>query len=225
MASKIYLMNGQKLQFDYITFCDLFKRYKVAEKKTISECEEQLADTLHVTSSAVHMWRNRKNSPGDIEMVRSIADFLQIKEWPLLLLPYKEEHKMTSLTELQIDATKRIYDTIIDLLYDFESTDGYEDTWSDAECDGFDDPTAFVDDHFAKMYADIEKAYMKEHIYLRGAAIYNDLLSYIQEGIFSLRDTAISCIENNVRHNNPTWSTELYQQRLKELHNITEKYI
>ena len=134
---KKYIVNGKAKQFDSFAFKKLFDER--SNKLGISklEYEMKLGELLCVSYNAIHNWRFGNNGPSDIDIIKKLANCLEICDYELLLVDRKDDIIM-KITERQKDSLKRIYDAIIEYLDRFRQTDGFNNYWSKLSQKGID---------------------------------------------------------------------------------------
>ena len=127
-----YEVDGVLKDFDFMVFRAAFDaRLKKSElNKTM--LEEALARAASVERSTVHNWRGRRNSPSSLDIVRLVAEFLEVT--PGDLLTDQKEQAVEKLTDSQRDAVAKVYRDIEDYLYLFTKSDGF--VWRDYRIDG-----------------------------------------------------------------------------------------
>ena len=173
--AKRYEINGTDYLFNYQRFNELFIKEK--GKKLIGDLEQELADSIHVSKDTVHSWRNRVQSPNDLDIVKSISNYYKLEDYKNLLIVKGDNKKMDKFNDIQISSIKRIYDSIIEHLDYFEKTDGYNDLWLDFKDKGI--KSEYIED---KLYEVAEKelnkvmlCYKKEKMLLKNTKIYDEI--------------------------------------------------
>lgn len=226
MASKIYIIDGKKWQFNFTIFNTLFRKHSLSAGETLSSCEETLAQELNVTASAVHMWRNYKNAPGDIDLVKGIAAFYKVSDYISLLTPYKEDVKMVNLSERQLDSVKRIYDQLVKFLCEFSDTDGFqklhEKYVDDEECPV--DPDDRLITHVNEFLDVINCTILQEYIFLRSSNIHNELCAFYDDDILTLSEKSIN-IACGYKASEDGWVHETFITYLNKLDDIVHQYV
>ncbi|MBQ3065078.1 MAG: hypothetical protein IJC98_02470 [Clostridia bacterium] len=82
---KSFSVGNESYRFDSISFNTYFKKYAAQNEITIGSLEEEIADKLYVTQSAVHNWRFGSNGPGTLELIQYLANVLSILDYMKLL--------------------------------------------------------------------------------------------------------------------------------------------
>ena len=129
MSTTKFKIEDKDYCFNFSSFKIAFNNYHKAQKMSIGQAEQKIADELYVTSSAVHNWRYEKNGIADLDTVKKLAKLFKI-DYMILLEESKEVTMKEKYTDLQVQSIKRIYDEIIDFLYYFSETNGFNDLWS-----------------------------------------------------------------------------------------------
>ncbi len=134
MSIRKILYNNSYYYFNTKMFLDLFTSLKKVSRKKVSELEIEIAEALHVSKETIHNWRFCTCGPGSIELINDIKNFFKSEDIETLLVSSKRKEKSMNLTDLQILSLKRIYDSIIDFLFIFNNSDGFNDYWYDLKC-------------------------------------------------------------------------------------------
>ena len=173
-----FVVDEKNMIFDSEVFNSLFKSAAKNKSITFTQLEESIADDANLSREAVHNWRFGTNGPAELQTIKTIATTMSITDFKVLL---KETGtgKVQQLNERQKNAVKRIYDTIIDFLWKFQATDGFNDLWLEISDDH---PSASgpaikntLMDLVEKDYYEIEHQYRKEYFDLRNHPIYRNL--------------------------------------------------
>lgn len=88
--------DGKKYKFSDYSFRQYINRYiellRNSGNKVTKECVyQEIANTVSVTIDAVKNWLKGSNGPGDIEIVKEIAEYLEVPYKELLTLVKEEE--------------------------------------------------------------------------------------------------------------------------------------
>ena len=121
--TKSYLIGDKKYSFYFPIFKKAFDKKAEREEIGIQELERELGSAVGVTEDAVHQWRFAKSAPGDLDMVATVATFLNLSDKDLLL--QVEEGSLDRLTDRQRESVSIIYREIEDYLLLFEHSDGF----------------------------------------------------------------------------------------------------
>lgn len=175
--------------FNFSSFNNAFNNYHKAKKLSIGKAEQIIADELYVTNSAVHNWRYKKNGISDLETVKKLAGLFNV-DYMILLEESREVAMKEKYTDLQIQSIKRIYDEIIDFLYYFSETNGFNNLWIKYVDNGM--PKNLIESTIYE-FADaeirkIDARLQKEFFYLHDLSIYDALYDYIWEDLMSAYD-------------------------------------
>ena len=57
---------------------DKIGKFLASLRKENNLTQEDIAEKLNVSSSAVHNWRNIKNGPSELEMIKILSDIFKI---------------------------------------------------------------------------------------------------------------------------------------------------
>ena len=80
--TKRYEINGKDYYFNFERFNNLFPKNR--GEKSIGVLEQELADYLNVSKDAVHSWRNRVQSPNDLEIIKNMSKYYKLKNFAML---------------------------------------------------------------------------------------------------------------------------------------------
>ena len=221
-----YEINEFDYYFNYQRFNELFTKNK--GRKLIGDLEQELADSIHVSKDAVHSWRNRVQSPNDLDIIKNIANYYKLRDFKYLLIIKGEKKRMNNFNELQINSIKRIYDSIIEHLDYFEKTDGYNDLWLDFIDKGI-KPECIED----KLYETAEKelnkvmlCYKKEKILLKNTKVYEEIGDFIYNDLYDIFDGKLKYAYRfeAIPDGNPTTDDD-YNKAMNKFNSIVDKYI
>lgn len=126
--TKNFIIDGKYMQFDSVSFKDLFTSGRKKADMSVLEYETELGEALSVSSNAIQNWRFGMNGPSDLETIKQLAECLDISDYMLLLKDGKENMIM-QISERQKDSLKRIYDAVIEYLDKFQQSDGFNNYW------------------------------------------------------------------------------------------------
>lgn len=76
--TKIFTIDNSEYQFNFSAFNIMFNKHCQFCRIKKGDFEEELAEKLNVSSSAVHNWRNIKNGPSELEMIKILSDIFKI---------------------------------------------------------------------------------------------------------------------------------------------------
>lgn len=181
----IFKIDGKEYQFCFDEFNNQFNVYKNTNGKMVKEVEEKIAEKANVSQSAVHQWKYEKNGPSEIEMIKAIADLFGIKNYKIFLR--ERSNIVKNWTEKQENSVKRVYDAVIDFLFEFEQTMGFNDLYVDIKnkynSEGINISDKNIVDEIYR-YADrklneVHNVLRKEYFYLCGFSIYEELSAYM----------------------------------------------
>lgn len=223
MSIRKILYNNSYYYFNTKMFLDLFTSLKKVSRKKVSELEIEIAEALHVSKETIHNWRFCTCGPGSIELINDIKNFFKLEDIETLLVSSKRKEKSMNLTDLQILSLKRIYDSIIDFLFIFNNSDGFNDYWYDLKC--------LSDEREDKLYDiafnEIDKViltYKKEHIFLKDFDFYNEIGSFIYNDLYDTFDGKLSYAYRfeAIPDVNPTTNDDYYKA-LEKINSIIEE--
>lgn len=226
--TKIFDYNGRKVQFNPIKFIEIFYRCIKEQNLKVCELELLIANEVGVTDSAVHNWRYRKNGPSDLKMIENIAKCMNIKDWTLLIKEAREENKNMKLTDIQKESVKRIYDTIIDFLFEFERTGGFTtELWIKFRDEGIKNPLNEIQEYVDKKVSLIHKQIKKENFYLRGTEIYDELTEYAYNDLYDITEGKLDYAYRFEATGGESGITTLedYEKAMNGLDKIIFKYV
>ncbi len=223
---KVFYYQGKKYQFDAKKFDDISKQYKHRKRVSLSSIEAKIADLINISEDAVRNWRYEKNGPSELDMIQKIATVLEISDWKVLLREVDEGTVISEMTDREKDALKRIYDCIIDFLYEFASTDGFELVMDDIKNGIRCNFTEKMYDEISEKVSNVYRTHNKEYFDLGRHEVYNEINEYINNYVYDMFDGKIS-YEDGTRIIIPSKLTvdEEYANALSALNRIIEKYI
>lgn len=127
----IFDVDGYQMRFNTQVFKEQISLYKKRSKKSISDIISTIADKAGISEEAVKNWKKGSNGPGDIDMVKTIANVLQINDYKIFLKEVEKEQEMEKLTDRQYSAVKRIYDSIVVFMDEFINSNGFNSYQTD----------------------------------------------------------------------------------------------
>lgn len=223
---KVFQYQDIEVQFNAKSFDDLSKEYKQKKKVTLGSIEAEIAREVNVSEEAVRNWRFGKNGPGELEMIQGIAKVLELKNWTILLEKFDGGKTMAAITDREKDALKRVYDSIIDFLYEFIDSDGFEIVMYDVEHQIRSEFTEAMYDDIANKVRNIHRTLNKEYFDLGKHEVYNELNEYITtyiydmfDGKFTFKDGKTVVVKSEISVD------EEYEGALAALNRIIEKYV
>ncbi|MGN0448535.1 MAG: hypothetical protein ACI4GC_08325 [Acutalibacteraceae bacterium] len=223
MNTTKFRIEDKDYSFNFSSFNNAFNNYHKAKKLSIGKAEQRIADELYVTCSAVHNWRCKKNGISDLETVKKLADLFNV-DYMILLEESREAVMKEKYTDLQIQSIKRIYDEIIDFLYYFSETNGFNNLWIKYSNNGM--PKNLIESTIYE-FADaeirkIDARLQKEFFYLRDLSIYDALYEYIWEDLMSTYDRKCSYA---YRFGETGTTDEDYLKALNKLNDIVKDVV
>lgn len=184
MGSRVFKIYDNNKIFDSAAFKNYFEVMKKKTHISGEKMEQQLAEQLNISKDAIHKWVYEKNGPGNLELIKNLANALDIKDYRELLMDIDEEKQMISITNRQMDAVKRIYDVCIWFLDEFEATDGFNDYWYKYKTAGVEDPEEaiwnLVEGYIRKIYLVLRQEYFDLH----DCEIYEALKDFVNEDLY-----------------------------------------
>lgn len=223
---KVFYYQGKKYQFDAKKFDVISKQYKHRKRVSLNSIESQIANTINISEEAVRNWRYEKNGPSELDMIQKIATVLEITDWTILLREINEGKEMILMTDREKDSLKRVYDSIVDFLYEFASTDGFnlvmDDIKNGVRCEFTEKMYDEIEDKVSNVY----RTHNKEYFDLGRHEVYNELNEYINNYVYDMFDGKIS-YKDGISIVIPSKLTvdEEYANALSALNRIIERYI
>ena len=187
--TRTFHIDGSDYSFNFSAFRRFFKSYRAGTKRNITETEQTIADALSLSREAVHSWRFEKNGPSDIEVIKSLAEFLKIDDYRILLIKKIGEHNMTANDRI-LDSLKRIYDAVILYLDYFDTSFAYLTDFYDFKEAGLDDNEARNETYnlASESLHEVEIVLQQEYIILHKLDIYSTLESFISRDLCNIWD-------------------------------------
>lgn len=230
--TKHFDVNGKILQFDSLSFRDIFQSQRKKAGLTVLQYETELGELLFVSSNAIHNWRFGMNGPSDIETIKLLAKHIGIESYMLLLKDVKEV-KTVKLAERQKDSIKRIYDAIIDYLDIFMNTNGFNDYWHTL-CNQTGDSgnvEYMIYEIAEKEQHKVELVLTKEYIELHKHPLYTELEEYVCDYLCEMYNGKLSYayrfeapVENIDGSRDKLTTSEEYSFALKKINEIIDPY-
>ncbi|MCR5483346.1 MAG: hypothetical protein K6E99_02940 [Bacilli bacterium] len=187
MAYRKFIYNNDEYYFNFSSFKQYFSKKRKEDHVKVGDLEYLLASNINITKEAVHNWRMSSNGPSDIQLVTQIAKFFNISDVTLLLTKEKEVNT-NMLTDLQLQSFKKVYDSILDFLDEFNESDGFNDLWFEVEGDP-NDKKGLIWDVVNKKHEGVMKTLNKEYFYLKNTALYEELENYIYNDMYDIYET------------------------------------
>ena len=229
-SSKIFNIEDKKYQFNFQAFLHSFNSFRLKNDKKhikVGELEEIISTNVNVSIDAVHNWRNQCNGPSDVEIIKGIAQTLEIQDFMILLKEVEVTNNMNKLNIQQTESLKRIYDSIIDFLDDFEKTGGFTTAlWYRFVEKGSVDPEWDICEYAEKKINLVRLVISKEYFYLHNQPIYDELINFVENELINTFDGKLGYAYRfeAIPDGNPT-TEEDYLKALNVLNSIIEKYI
>lgn len=226
MESRVYTVEGKKMQFDSNNFKILIKSYGKRNKMKNQDVEQSLANGLNVSADTVHKWHYGMSTPTDVDLVKGLSKILDLDDFTTLLKSVDGGNSMGKLSDRQITAVKKVYDICIWFLNEFSNTSGFNDYWYEFQYKGIADPEEAIADMADEMHRKIELVLDQEYFDLRDTDIYNELCEFVSEDLIDIYDGKVSYAYRFEAHadGNPTTSED-YNKAMIKLNGIIEKYV
>ena len=226
MESRVYTVDGNKMQFDSNNFKILIKSYGKRNKLKSQDVERSLANGLNVSTDTVHKWHYGMSTPTDVDLVKELAKILDLEDFTTLLKSADGGNSMGKLTERQITAVKKVYDICIWFLNEFSNTSGFNDYWYTLQDKGVEDPEEAITDMADEMHRKIELVLDQEYFDLRGCDLNNELCEYVSDDLYETFNGKLAYGYRFEAHpnGNPT-TTEDYDRAMIRLKTIIDKYL
>lgn len=213
-------------QFDALSFSRCVKQYAENNSTCPSNTLKLLANFVNVTFDATKQWYYGNNGPSDLTIIQKIAEFLHVADYVILMKKAMEKEEMVKLNSLQYESIKRIYDSVIDYLNDFYTTDGFTGgLWYKFEEMGSKDPEEDIYDYAMDKIKEVHIVFQKEYFYLRDTDIYAELFVYMDNDLYDIFDGKLSYAYRfeAIPDGNPTTADD-YNKALNRLNEIVEKH-
>lgn len=231
--TKIYNVAGKNVQFDSISFKEIFAANCKMKNMSVLDYEIELGESLGVSNSAIHSWRFGMNGPSGVELIKQLAVCLEITDYMLLLKDGKGKMTM-QISERQKDSLKRVYDAIIEYLDAFQRSDGFNDYWYKLEKQGTN--SDYIEDLLydiaEKEQHNVELVLAKEYIELYKLPVYGQLEEYVYDDLCEIYNRKLSYayrfeapVENVDGSRAGVTTKEDYTRALKKINDILEKYM
>lgn len=223
---KVFQYQEKQVQFNTKSFDDLSKEYKAKKRITLAHIESEIANMVNVSEEAVRNWRFGKNGPSTLQMIEGIGKVLELSDWTILLNKCDGGNAMAVITEREKDALKRVYDSIIDFLYEFIDNDGFDILLYDVEHQSHTEFTQDMYDEIAEKVKNIYRTLNKEYFDLGRLEVYNELNEYITTYIYDMFDGKFCYKDGKATVSRSELSVdEEYETALLALNRIIEKYM
>ena len=225
--TRMFEVDHEKYQFDQYAFNMEVKMYAKQKKIRPTKVFDLIADAILVTPEAVKNWYYGNNGPSDLEMIRQIADAIEVRDYLKLMKKAEEFIKVTNLSTLQIESAKRIYDAVIDYLTDFYKTDGFTGAlWYKFAKSGSKDPEDDIYRYAERKIEIVELVLQKEYFYLRNTEIYEEFSEYVENDLYDIFNGKLGYAYRfeAMAEGNPTTEDD-YSKALTRLDEIIDKYI
>ena len=227
-------VDGRRMIFNTARFNREFRAKAKQADKRLAEYEKEVGRAVYVGSDAVHSWRMGGSGPGDIEKIQTLAAFWDLRLEALLKKATDEtkETTMTTMyTERQLEALRRIYVAISEVLEEYLWTDGFESyrqtinvpkelraaypVWRDwgVTSEGYQEE--IFEGILANKYYEVNLAIMREGFDLRDLPVYDRLLDYLAGTLNELLTERILHMCGSTLH-------DYYEFALDELHEILD---
>ena len=226
--TRTFHIDGSDYSFNFSAFGRFFKSYRAGTKRNITETEQAIADALSLSREAVHSWRFEKNGPSDIEVIKSLAEFLKIGDYRILLIKKIGEHSMT-VNDRILDSLKRIYDAVILYLDYFDTSFAYLTDFYEFKEAGLDDNEARNETYnlASESLHDVEIVLQQEYIILHKLDIYSTLNSFISRDLCNIWDCKLEYEDQRDQitdDNEGMYCHERYEVVYNRLNEIMSEY-
>jgi transcriptional regulator with XRE-family HTH domain len=225
MESRTYELDGKKKKFNSVGFRRRVETYCKANKITKAKFEQLLEEKINWDKETIHKWIYGKNNPNDLEVVKSLANELGISDY-IQLLDDVEDEKMKQLTDRQVTAVKKIYDSCVWFLNEFYNSDGFNDLWHKLVAEGVENPESAITEYVDNLHKKVNLIADQEFFDLRDTDIYNELCEFISDELeeiyygkvsYAYKFEAIASGQQN--------TAEDYGNAMDKLNKIIEKYV
>ncbi len=225
MESRTYELEGKKMKFNSVSFRRRVDTYCKANQITKAKFEQRLYDNKRWNCETVHKWIYGKNNPNDLEIVKGLADELGMSDYRQLL-DEVEDKKMKQLTDRQITAVKKIYDSCVWFLAEFYNPYGSNDFWKRLSTEDVEDPESAITEFADSLNKKISLVADQEFFDLRDTDIYNELSEFISEELEIIYNGkgSYACRSEADPEGLPDIA-EGYANAMDKLNRIIEKYV
>lgn len=227
--AKEFNINGTFYYFNLDEFNNCFYNYlsdlkKEKNKKiTLKMAEEKLAFFIELTPGAIRNWRYHISGPRSVDTIKKIAEFFDKDNINLFLIK-KSDTEQVTFTDHQKEAIKKIYDAIIDFMFKFRNTDGFNPQMSkNSKADLRFSESNILDfaDHSLNQ---VEQVSAKENYYLHDLEIYYELQDFIKDYLYDICNVKRGFpfrFETTARKLS---ASEEFEKGINRLNRLIEKY-
>lgn len=222
-ANRVFIVEGKKYRANRKAIAKQFQ-VEFEKKKfynpTLTKLEYRIEVGINsnsVSEKTVGNWLNG-SAPGDIDTMKALAKFWNIDVMELLV--EGGERKMpTELSDSQIMSVKRIYDSLIDYLDEFERTNGFDSMY-------FNDIDSTELDTFVNYkWLDVYKAYQKEKLFLADLDIYAAFYDFICNDLSEMTEDKVGIDRPVTSSEGTILSTEdEYDKAMSALNDLLDEY-
>ncbi len=226
MESRTYEVDGKIMKFNSARFKRRVESLCKDNRITKAEYELTLADKLRWNKETIHKWIYGKNNPNDLEVVKSLANELGLSDYMQLLDIVEGEKKMKNLSDRQITAVKKIYDSCVWFLAEFYNTDGFNDYWHKLVAQGVEDPESAITEYADSLHEKVSLVADQEFFDLRNTDIYTELCEFISDDLEEIYYGKVSYAYRFEADpsGHPTTADD-YGNAMDKLNKIIEKYV
>ncbi len=119
--------DGKEYVFSSHAFKQRIKTFlETSQFKTLEALFEDIASKAHVTADAVRNWNYAKNGPGDIEIVKILADYLNVDYKEIMRVQEVKKMAENKSETLNTDKTKDVIRAVYQKMADFMDVALYE---------------------------------------------------------------------------------------------------
>lgn len=241
--NKVYVFSSTKFSEYFCTYRNNTNNrikdnneYEQKEKMTVGDLEDEIAKFVSVEKSTVHSWKFGPSGPSDIEIIKKITEFFGLEDVKYLM---KEEKDKMKLTDLQLCSIKKIYDSIVSFLNEFDLTDGFTTSLWDEYVNKLkikyintrytvsdDEVEEEINLYIESLIDNIRLVFRQEYFYLHDLLIYNELINYVDEALPKIYCGKLGCAYRReaIHEGNPT-TQEDYDKAMDTLNSIIENCI
>lgn len=223
---KVFQYQNKQYQFSSYDFDRCLRNEKTKRKVTFKALIEEISNKANVSEEAVRNWRFARNGPSELEMVERIREVLGYEDITILLKEYEGEETMARLTDREKEALKRVYDSIIEFLYEFIDSDGFDIVLDDIKNTGILGGYGDFYDEVAEKAKNVYRTLDKEFFDLGRHEVYGELSEYISDYIYEMFDGKITFAEGYPSIVERTITVdEEYERAVSAINKLIEKYI
>ena len=174
---RVLTIDGEKYVFNNAAFKNCIESFAKKNSMTREAVKDQLAGSLGVTKNGVTKWEYGDNGISAPNRLMEIAGCLHV-DWRLLVRKLDGGKPMISLNDRQKSAAKRIYDTLIWFLEEYDNSDGFQSWRGEFRARGVADPEDAVYERLTRMEERVRLVLSQEYFDLHDQELYDELCEF-----------------------------------------------